>query len=133
MNDPLTPATTPTDPADTSDSSDVMVNPAVGSAQQSPLDVLDQILNEAKEKSAEEQSVQEEEEKKKIAEELERQKQEDQQKIVEELQHIEGLKYSPQEQARAQQMQEQAQDQDQKKHELEGMEIRQLGHTKIQE
>jgi hypothetical protein len=118
----LTQAAPPLDPAAVA---------AAGGANQSPLDVLDQILKDAqsKAKDAVESKVAEDE--KKAVEERERQKKLDQQRIAEEMKKLEEVKTTPQYQAMVEQRQEVEEKKVEKQHELDGMEIIQLKHDKM--
>lgn len=96
-----------------------------------PLDMLDQILNEAQAKSAEEKQKQEEAEQQRLQAEMDAQRQRDEAAVAEELKDIENLKDSPQYQARVAQLQAEADRTQTQTEQMKGMEIRQLGHTKI--
>lgn len=98
---------------------------------QSPLDVLDQILNDAQDKAAKEADEKAKEEERKVQEELERQKQEDARKLQEELEKLKNVTQSPEYQARVEQQQTEDQQSQDKKTAMEGLEIIQIGHTKI--
>jgi hypothetical protein len=105
--------------------------PTAGDQNNSPLAVLDQILNEAKQKTAEsaEAEAAAAQEQQRQAEEAQRQL--DAQKIAEEQALIASMKNSPQAQARAAQDQVDQAEKDQQTQAMDGMEIRQLTHTKL--
>jgi hypothetical protein len=96
---------------------------------QSPLDILDQILNEAQAKSADSAAEKSKEEERKMQEELERQKQEDKEKLEQQIIELESIKQSPQYQARIEQDQEIKDESEKKKEELQGNQIFQLKRT----
>ncbi len=124
------PAQTPVLPQDSAATAPA-VPPADAPAGQSPLDVLDQILNDAQTKAATQQSAQEEEEKKKLEEAVEQQKQEDQAKLQEQIAELQTVKESPEYQAKVQQDQHAVVQAEEHAQEMEGMDIVQLGHTKV--
>jgi hypothetical protein len=105
--------------------------PKTGSSQQSPLDVLDQILNEAQSKAAKGEEEKQKEEERKRLEEAARQREEDQKRIEQQLAELQTVKQSPQYQALVEQQQEVIGEKEEKAKELEGMEIVQIGHTTL--
>jgi hypothetical protein len=98
---------------------------------QSPLDILDQILNDAQAKANNAVEEKAEEDQRAAEEARQRQKALDQQKIQEELERLQGIKQTPQYQAMVEQNQEQVSSEQQKKEDMQGYEIAQIGHTKI--
>ena len=124
-------AAVPADPVLAADPAVVPPAPKSAPKTPSPLDVLDQILNDAQAKSKQVEAQKEEEKQKQIQAEIERKKQEDQQKIAAELAALQDVKYSPQYQAKVEQDQEQNKKDAEYKDEMAGMEIVQLGHTKV--
>lgn len=109
-------------------------NPGVAAAapsDQSPLDILDQILKDAQAKASEAADEKLANDEKIREEERERQRQLDQQKVQEELQQIEMMKTSPEYQAMVQQKQEMVDQQEAHKKQMTGMEILQLERTKL--
>lgn len=100
-------------------------------AGQSPLDVLDQILNEAKEKADQTVAAKAEAAAAEAEAERARQKAEDAQKIAEELAALEGVKQSPQYQAAVEQKHEEEVEKKQHGEKMQGMEIHQLVHDTV--
>jgi len=97
----------------------------------SPLDVLDQILNDTKSK-AEKEKADLEQQQKDLAEKVKfEQFQKDQQKIAEELTALEREKQSPQYQAAVQQKEDEEASRETRAAQLDGMEIVQLSHKTI--
>ncbi len=106
--------------------------PATGAkAQASPLDVLDQILNDAQSKSVHAEEAKQKAEEQKIQEELARQKIEDERKLQEERVRLEAVKQSPQYQAMVDQKVEAVEQKEEKAKELDGIEIVQLDHKVV--
>ena len=118
-------------------SDDPVVSPAPvavddsGAKKQSPLDLLDQILNEAQSKAN--QVVADKVKEEEAEHEAERQRQiaADQQKIEEERQAVEAAKQSPQYQAWVEQKTADQQQAEQHQEEMQGMQIVQIQHKKI--
>lgn len=106
-------------------------NTPSANASNSPLDVLDQILNDAQVKSAKETEEKEAAAAQKLQEDLARQRVEDQAKIQQELQEIQNMKQSPQYQAMVDQKHDVTEEKEEKAKELDGMEIVQLDHTTL--
>lgn len=102
-----------------------------GGQSKSPLDVLDQILNDAQTKATETAAQQEEAEKNKLEEAAARQKEEDKQLLEQQIAELQHVKETPEYQARVQQIAEQSQAQAQHAEEMAGSEIRQIEHTKV--
>lgn len=105
--------------------------PAGADPNQSPLDVLDQILKEAQVKAEAASAEKTTRDAAEQAAERERQRQLDLQRVEAERQQIAQMKQSPQYQAT--QEQKQAQEQQDAAHQqaMDGMEIVQLTHTKL--
>ncbi len=107
--------------------------------QQNPLDVLEDILNDAKKKSGggdpdEAKKKAEEEEAQKLAEveaAEQQQRAKDAQALKQQIAGLSAIKETPQYQARLEQDAEKQEQQQQDQADGEGFEIRQLGHTKI--
>ena len=97
----------------------------------SPLDVLDQILNDTKSKAEKEKADLEQKQKEEAEKIKLEQYQKDQQKITEELASLEREKQSPQYQAAVQQKEEEEESRETRAAELDGMEIVQLSHKTI--
>ncbi len=99
--------------------------------KETPLDVLDQILNDAQAKAM--NAAEEEAEKKaKEAEEARaQQKLEDAAKIQAELANLKTVSQSPQYQAMVEQEQEKVDEKQKQEEGMDGMHIVQLGHTKV--
>jgi hypothetical protein len=100
-------------------------------ATKSPLDVLDQILNEAQAKVAQSAEAKAQEEERILREESERRKREDAQKLQQQIVDLQTIKQSPQYQARIEQEEEVKVTEEKKAEELEGNEILQLKRTSI--
>jgi hypothetical protein len=108
------------------------VAPAGGAKlQASPLDVLDQILNDAQSKSLKAEEEKQKEEEQKIQDDLARQKAEDERKLQEERVRLEEVKQSPQYHAMVEQKVEAVEEKEEKAKELDGMEIVQLDHQVV--
>jgi hypothetical protein len=103
--------------------------PAPG--QTSPLDVLDQILNDAQSKAAAQETAKEEEEKQKLQAEVERQKQEDQAKLQQQITELKTVTQSPEYQAKVDQDKQAAVQAEEHAQQMDGMEIIQLDHKKV--
>ena len=121
------PSVSPSVPTD----SQASTPPAADGKSPSPLDVLDQILNDAQSKAKAAEEVKKQEEAKKIEEELERQRQEDAVKVQAQIEELQTVKESPQYQAMVNQHQEQVQQKEDHQKKMDGMEIVQLQHTKL--
>ncbi|MBW7944465.1 hypothetical protein H3C70_03635 [Patescibacteria group bacterium] len=117
------PAVTPTLPPDPAGATQAP-------SDQSPLDILDQILKDAQNKAATTTDQKLADDERLVQEEQERQRQLDAQKVQEELQQIEAMKSSPQYQAMMQQKQEVEHQKEEHQKQMTGMEILQLEHTK---
>ena len=104
---------------------------AAANSDQSPLDILDQILKDAQSKATDAASEKLAEDEKKREEARERQRQLDQQKVQEELAQISEMKNSPQYQAMQDQKKEAVEQQHEHQQQMTGMEIKQLEHSKI--
>jgi len=100
-------------------------------SDQSPLDILDNILKDAQAKATEASEEKLANDEKKRVEERELTRQLDQQKVQDELQHIEQMKNSPQYQAMQQQKQEAVVEKQDHQQKMTGMEILQLEHSKL--
>lgn len=122
----------PSLPTSTPATDSVAPTAAAGAASdQSPLDILDQILKDAQAKASEASEEKLANDEKKRIEERERQRQLDQQKVQEELQQIEQMKVSPQYQAMQQQKQDAVEQKQEHQEKMTGMEILQLEHNKL--
>lgn len=108
---------------------------------QNPLDVLEEILNDAKNKgqksdpnapTPEQIAAQKEVEELKKAEALmQERQQEDVQKMVEQIGELDSIKQTPEYQARVEQIEEKKQEEVSQQQAQDGYEIEQLQHTKI--
>jgi hypothetical protein len=103
----------------------------VAPATQSPLDILDQILNDAQAKAEDVAKQKEAEEEAKVKAEQERQRLLDQEKIKQQLTDLQSMAYSPQNKARLEQEATLKTEQQHQSDELDGMQIYQVGHAKI--
>jgi len=110
---------------------DPSATPAAAPSDQSPLDILDQILKDAQAKASEAADEKLANDQKIREEERERQRQLDQQKVQEELQQIEMMKTSPEYQAMMQQKQDVVEQEQAHKKQMTGMEILQLERSKL--
>ena len=120
-----------TDPAVvTPPASQTPTAPADGATNQSPLDVLDQILKDAQGKAKEAVAEKVAEDEQKAAAERERQRLLDEQKLQEELVKLEEVKGSPEYKAMVDQKQEEVQEKQQYEQKMDGMQILQLQHDK---
>lgn len=124
----LVPTPTPAVPATPGAANDPA---AAASTDQSPLDLLDQILKDAQAKASEASAEKIADDEKKREEERERQRQLDQQKVEEELAQIEQMKTSPEYQAMQQQKQDAVVQKEEHQKQMTGMEILQLEHSKL--
>ena len=104
---------------------------AGGKQGESPLDVLDQILNEAQDKMEDDTKKKEEEEVKKMEAEREQQKIKDQLQVQQQIEELKTVTESPEYHARVEQHDTEVQAQSQRAEEMAGTEIRQLGHMKV--
>ena len=98
---------------------------------QSPLDVLDQILNDAKTKAAQAADDKAAEEAKKQEEEHLRRKIEEEKRVAAQRTELQAITQSPQYQARVQQQQEEQETLQKEAQQMDGMQIHQLGHKKM--
>jgi hypothetical protein len=132
MSDSTTPAVSPfTDPAAALADPKALASSAGSGTAPNPLDVLDQILNEAQDKAGEAIAAREKAEAQKIQEELDRKREADKQKIAQEIANVTAMKQSPQYQARVEQDQKEEKQEEEKAEKLEGMEIVQVAHGQI--
>ncbi len=99
-------------------------------SDQSPLDILDQILKDAQNKATAAKDEKLADDERRVQEEQERQRQLDAQRVQEELQQIEEMKSSPQYQAMMHQKEEVEHQKEEHQKQMTGMEILQLEHTK---
>lgn len=110
-----------------------------GGVSKSPLDVLEEILGDAKgaaqaaqaQNSAQEQEKLELEQQAALEAEREQQRAEDAEKLREQMQALQEIHSMPQEQARSEQNQAVEDKKDSEEAANEGFEIVQLGHTKL--
>ncbi len=118
-------------PAVIADSSAPTPSTPTSVATKSPLDVLDEILNEAKAKNQVALEERQKAEERLVQEALEQQKQADQQHLAEELEKLKAETQSPEYQAKVAQDQQVATEQQQKAEEMKGHEIVQLNRTQV--
>ena len=134
MTDQTLPISDPADPVaplEDSSAGSVVAPPVPGDDKKSPLDVLDQILNDAKAKAELTSEQQAAEEAKILAEERNQRAAADAAQIAIEEQQIKEMTNSPQYQSVANQAAEEHHQEEVKAAEMDGNEILQLGHTKL--